>query len=129
MFEEKPSFLSRMEDERVVEGSNTVLECVSTGSPKPHISWSKDNVLIRGNVDELSRIRIKDGGSFLIVKDVRLEDAGRYECLLSNAVGVARDSLTLSVIPSKFSVQRFFEEINVFFYINKVTSLVVSCVR
>jgi len=89
-----------MEDERVVEGSNTVLECESTGSPKPHISWSKDSVLIREG-DEQSRIRIKDHGSFLIIKDVRLEDAGRYECLLSNAVGTARDFLSLTVIPSE----------------------------
>jgi hypothetical protein len=89
-----------MKDERVVEGSSTVLECSSTGSPRPQIAWSKDNVIIHSG-DDNSRIRLKEDGSLLVIKDVRLSDGGRYECILSNAVGTARDFLVLTVIPSK----------------------------
>lgn len=88
-----------MKDERVVEGSNTILECLASGSPKPQISWSKDNVLVKEGKE---RYFLKENGSFLIIKDIQLEDAGRFECLLSNAVGTARDFLTLTVIPSTF---------------------------
>lgn len=90
-----------MKNERVVQGSSTVLECIANGSPRPQIVWSKDNVIIHIG-DDNSRIRLKEDGSLLVIKDVRLSDGGRYECILSNAVGTARDFLIMTVIPSKF---------------------------
>lgn len=86
----------------MVEGGSTVLECSANGSPRPQITWSKDNVIVHGG-DDTSRIRLKEDGSLLVIKDAQLTDAGRYECILSNAVGTARDFLVLSVIPSTFS--------------------------
>lgn len=89
-----------MEDERAVEGSNAILECTANGSPQPMISWNKDDIVIT-NTSDNSRYQFKDDGALLIIKNVQLEDAGRYECLISNAIGSARDSSYLTVIPSK----------------------------
>lgn len=89
-----------MEDERAVEGSNAILECPAIGSPQPLISWSKSDKTIT-NTSENSRYQFKDDGALLIIKNVQLEDEGRYECYISNAIGSARDSSYLTVIPSK----------------------------
>lgn len=89
-----------MEDEKAVEGSNAILECAASGSPPPVISWNKDDTAITNSSDS-SRYQFKDNGALLIIKNIQLEDSGRYECLISNAIGSARDSSYLSVIPSK----------------------------
>ena len=61
----------------MVEGGSILLECSAEGSPRPHISWSKDNVLVHPGTED-SRIRLKENGSLLIIRDVKLSDAGRY---------------------------------------------------
>lgn len=97
-----------MEDEKAVEGSNAILECSANGSPQPMISWSKNGEAILISNDSEPRHQFKDNGGLLIIKNVQLEDAGRYECLISNAIGSARDSSYLSVIPSMWPIVPFF---------------------
>ena len=100
MFAETPSFSDPMEDESAVEGSNAILACLANGSPKPMISWNKDGVVLTEGTDK--RYHMTENGSLFLIKDVHLSDSGRYECLLSNAVGTTRGFSTLTVLPSKF---------------------------
>ncbi|CAG7816748.1 unnamed protein product [Allacma fusca] len=93
-----PSFSDPMEDENAVEGNNAILACLASGSPKPQISWNKEGVPITPNKDK--RFHFTENGSLLLIKDVQMQDAGRYECLLSNAVGTTRGVSTLSVLPN-----------------------------
>ena len=95
---ETPSFSDAMEDESAVEGSNAILECLASGSPKPHISWNKEGVLITEGLEK--RYHLTENGSLLLIKDVQPEDEGRYECVLTNAVGTARGFSTLTILPS-----------------------------
>ena len=64
------------------------------GRPRPSISWLHDDVAVAAEDRRLVRA---DGGEFLIVLDVRPEDAGSYSCLLSNAFGKRRHTLHLAV--------------------------------
>ncbi|OZC09894.1 fibronectin type III domain protein [Onchocerca flexuosa] len=68
------------EEVSVKVGSKLKLMCIFGGRPLPNITWSKLN-------DELPITRLKDFksqeadyGKALIIENVRLEDAGIYEC-------------------------------------------------
>lgn len=89
-----------MEDENAIEGNSAILECVANGSPKPQVSWSKDGVQLTEAMEK--RYHLTENGSLLVIKDVQVEDSGKYECLLSNAVGTARGTSTLTVLPGRF---------------------------
>lgn len=57
-----------------------------SGSPRPQIAWSKDNVIIHSG-DDNSRIRLKEAGSLLVIKDVRYSDHGKVKFLGYNSSG------------------------------------------
>ena len=88
-----PSFVERMHDESALEGSHAILECLASGSPRPAVTWTKDGTPLT----EDAKFHVADNGSFLVIRNVAAGDAGRYECLLTNAVGTARGSSILTV--------------------------------
>ncbi|KAL0963271.1 hypothetical protein UPYG_G00352000 [Umbra pygmaea] len=64
--------------------SKAVLPCVTLGSPKPEISWIKDDELIQ----VIDRISILDNGA-LKIHNIKKEDAGQYRCVAKNSFGIA----------------------------------------
>ncbi|XP_061119263.1 muscle, skeletal receptor tyrosine-protein kinase [Conger conger] len=64
--------------------SKAVLPCVTLGNPKPHISWIKDDDLVKIN----DRISILDYGA-LKIHNIKKEDAGHYRCVARNSFGIA----------------------------------------
>jgi len=99
-----------MEDESAIEGSNAILECLASGFPKPQIVWSKDGIQITESLDK--RYHLTENGSLLVIKDVQTEDNGKYECLLTNAVGTAKGVSTLTVLAGKLPHYFFFLHLN-----------------
>ncbi|KAM6984691.1 muscle, skeletal receptor tyrosine-protein kinase [Aplochiton taeniatus] len=64
--------------------SKAVLPCVTLGNPKPHVSWIKDDDLVK--VSE--RVSILDYGA-LKIHNIQKQDAGQYRCVARNSFGMA----------------------------------------
>ncbi|CAG2167829.1 unnamed protein product, partial [Oppiella nova] len=83
-------------EETAFVGSNVELKCQFGGSPAPAISWSKDSMSLPENAREVN--------NELWIRNVRLENAGRYICTATSSHGVllSRDYVILNVrvIPS-----------------------------
>ena len=71
-------------------GENVTLDCVTTGSPSPTVTWS--------GVDELPKSsRVESNGS-LIIENVTQSDLGQYYvCTASNDLGTKSHSVTLKL--------------------------------
>ncbi|XP_038627960.1 leucine-rich repeats and immunoglobulin-like domains protein 1 isoform X3 [Tachyglossus aculeatus] len=93
---ETPSLVIPLEDRMVVVGDTVALQCKTTGSPPPRITWLKGDHPLR--VTE--RHHFTPGNQLLIVRNVVLEDAGTYTCEMSNALGTERAHSQLSILPS-----------------------------
>ncbi|XP_050411578.1 leucine-rich repeats and immunoglobulin-like domains protein 2 [Patella vulgata] len=91
---ETPSFIRKMEDKKFThEGDTTVLECMASGSPKPRLTWMKDNKPL-----ELSeRHFFTADDQLLIIVETKKSDAGGYTCEMSNTLGTQRGNSILKV--------------------------------
>ena len=77
-------------------GQSITLECVASGTPKPHIKW------IRGE-ESLSfvtnpNLLMVDGGKKLQIINAQLLDADGYTCVASNVAGNATKEFLLKVL-------------------------------
>ena len=73
-----------------------MLNCNSSGNPKPKIKWSRVTSYGYKVIKENNRTFLYDNGS-LIIKDVDLKDRGQYVCQASNTEGVVEKHLLLMV--------------------------------
>ncbi|XP_032050164.1 leucine-rich repeats and immunoglobulin-like domains protein 1 [Aythya fuligula] len=93
---ETPSLIHPLEDHVVSVGETVALQCKATGSPPPRITWLKgDQPLV---VTE--RHHFTSGNQLLIVRNVILEDAGKYTCEMSNTLGTERAHSHVSILQS-----------------------------
>eukprot|EP00069_Balaena_mysticetus_P017492 bmy_10593T0 len=91
-----PSLAVPLEDRVASVGETVALQCKATGSPPPRITWLKgDRPLIL-----TERHHFTPGNQLLVVQNVVAEDAGRYTCEMSNALGTERAHSQLSVLPT-----------------------------
>lgn len=97
---ETPSFLKLMENKDVRVGQAVVLECLSTGSPRPRLKWFKDGIELRPS----ERYHFTAEDELLIIRNTQPEDAGRYECELSNPLGNEKGYSKLTIIPASGSL-------------------------
>nr|XP_042896680.1 basement membrane-specific heparan sulfate proteoglycan core protein [Parasteatoda tepidariorum] len=86
--EESPLDYVRKEETAFV-GSNAQLKCAVSGSPAPQLEWSKDG----GPLPENARVINNE----LWLRDLRMENAGRYICTATNSAGRTRDYVILNV--------------------------------
>lgn len=93
---ETPSLVVPLEDRVVSVGETVALQCKATGSPPPRITWLKGN----RPLSLTERHHFTPGNQLLVVQNVVAEDAGRYTCEMSNALGTERAHSQLSVAPS-----------------------------
>lgn len=85
-----------LEDHVVSVGETVALQCKATGSPPPRITWLKgDQPLIM-----TERHHFTPGNQLLIVRNVVLEDAGKYTCEMSNTLGTERAHSHVSILQS-----------------------------
>ncbi|XP_062857960.1 hemicentin-1 [Trichomycterus rosablanca] len=90
-----PSIRSSGPAERSVVLHNAVsLQCVTNGVPAPSITWLRD-----GHPVDITQglLKLESGGRVLHIKEARLEDAGKYTCVATNAAGEAQQHIRLSV--------------------------------
>ncbi|ELU11894.1 hypothetical protein CAPTEDRAFT_221265 [Capitella teleta] len=94
---ETPSFVSPMVDKVSVLGDTSVLECLASGSPKPHLTWFKD----REELVVTERHFLTADDQLLIIVQTTADDAGLYTCVMSNTLGTEKGVTELSVVTSR----------------------------
>ncbi|ELW72461.1 Peroxidasin-like protein [Tupaia chinensis] len=94
-----PSFVIRPQDTEVLVGTSTTLECVATGHPLPHVTWTRGN----GQALDGSRHVATPGG--LHLPNVALQDHGLFTCHANNSHGSAQAAANIIVhAPPRFMV-------------------------
>uniref|UniRef100_F6QD70 Hemicentin 2 n=1 Tax=Ornithorhynchus anatinus TaxID=9258 RepID=F6QD70_ORNAN len=73
-------------------GHSALLDCVAHGDPAPVIRWIKDGLPVWGSANR----RQLRNGSLAISRTVS-DDAGRYQCVAENEVGVVERVITLTL--------------------------------
>ncbi|XP_075792870.1 hemicentin-1 isoform X2 [Pelodiscus sinensis] len=86
--------LEMPENISTVEKNPVTLICEVSGIPLPSIIWLKNGRPISLN----SSVRILSGGRMLRFTQTKVEDAGQYTCIVTNAAGEARKHFGLSVL-------------------------------
>ncbi|XP_054440698.1 hemicentin-2 [Pteronotus mesoamericanus] len=87
---EAPRVSIHTRSQRFSQGMEVRVSCSASGSPAPHISWSRDGHTLQGD----SRIHV-DGQGTLVIRGVAPEDAGNYSCQAANEVGTDEETVTL----------------------------------
>ncbi|XP_068269359.1 LOW QUALITY PROTEIN: protein sidekick-2 [Nyctibius grandis] len=81
-----PNITRGPQDSTVIDGMSVILNCETSGAPRPAITWQKgERVLASGSV-QLPRFTLLESGS-LLVSPAHLADAGTYTCLATNSRG------------------------------------------
>jgi len=83
---EAPSFVRRMEDQVTEVGSTAVIQCMTTGSPRPKLTWLKDGVVIVAT----PRHFFTASDQLLVIVQTTVRDSGNYTCVTTNILGSDR---------------------------------------
>ncbi|XP_037123532.1 leucine-rich repeat and fibronectin type III domain-containing protein 1 [Syngnathus acus] len=79
----------------VMEGQGVTLKCKAVGDPEPKIHWrSPDGKLVHNN----SRTILYENGT-LDILITTLKDSGAFNCVASNAAGIATAAVEINMIP------------------------------
>ncbi|XP_025778366.1 peroxidasin-like protein [Puma concolor] len=94
----KPSFIIQPQDTKVLVGTSTTLECMATGHPHPHVTWTRGS----GEALDGSRHLATSGGLYL--QNVTLQDHGRFTCHADNNQGSVQATANIIVqAPPQFT--------------------------
>ena len=74
-------------------GNTARFVCNSSGEPPPALLWLRNGRPVQPN----GRVKIQSHG-VLLINQLSLDDAGYYQCLASNSLGMACATAKLSVI-------------------------------
>lgn len=108
--QEPPTFIGELKKDYVaVEGQDISLSCSVIGSPKPEITWFKNNNPIFIDNIQFKLLPSND----LYISEINENDIGIYTCEAINIVGVTNQTINLIVhVPPKFkSSQNMFTAI------------------
>lgn len=94
---EAPAFVRPMRSKQVAAGDTAVLECLSSGSPKPRLTWLKDGAPLVTT----ERHFLVAEAQLLVITDSRPSDSGQYACEMTNTLGIERGLSLLKVVPVK----------------------------
>ncbi|KAM9256723.1 LOW QUALITY PROTEIN: hemicentin-2 [Cariama cristata] len=83
----------------VIKGGETVLECEAMGTPPPTVTWMKDGQPVASG----DGILLTEQGRRLHIPEAEVVHAGRYTCLVANAVGQEQREFDVAVhVPPEF---------------------------
>ena len=74
----------------VNESGTASFQCSVSGNPEPAVVWSK-----RGNLSEVSKSAVSKGR--FVLKNVKTNDSGEYQCSATNILGHAQTLVQLVV--------------------------------
>ncbi|KAL6742625.1 hypothetical protein Aduo_015757 [Ancylostoma duodenale] len=102
-----PQILTSLKDAQVDEGSRFEFVARIEGEPEPKISWLKDGIDVKNNIDY--RQDYINGVASLVIEETFIEDTATYTVRATNAGGVAESSAKLTV-KSRSAVSSLLEE-------------------
>lgn len=89
------NFFTQVTKPYVMEGQGVTLKCKAMGDPDPTIHWRfPDGKLVHNN----SRTILYDNGT-LDILITTLKDSGAFNCVASNAAGIATAAVEVNMIP------------------------------
>ncbi|CAL8240298.1 unnamed protein product [Merluccius merluccius] len=91
-----PVFHIKLRDHVLLEGDPVTLSCLPAGSPHPHIAWVKDKKPLEIDT-RMNLIACPDGRQLVMIMQTTRKDAGLYECMATNPLGVVSSSCTISL--------------------------------
>ncbi|CAN7989111.1 unnamed protein product [Ixodes hexagonus] len=94
---EAPAFVRPMKSKQVHAGDSALLECMSSGSPRPRLSWLKDGEPLVAT----ERHFFAADAQLLVIMESRPSDSGQYTCEMANTLGIERGLSVLKVLPAK----------------------------
>lgn len=89
----QPRFTVEPQDQLVDEGSFASLDCLVIGSPQPVISWSKNGLPYKPELNS-----VVSSNSTIQIFVVSSKDVGIYECVASNEFGTVSKRASITVI-------------------------------
>ncbi|KAJ7986519.1 hypothetical protein DPEC_G00340710 [Dallia pectoralis] len=92
-----PSFIEKLQNTSVSEGSPVRLECRVSAVPYPQIFWKKENESITHNTDRVSMHQDNCGYLCMIIQPAMKEDAGWYTVSAKNEAGIVSSTARLDV--------------------------------
>ncbi|CAH1249635.1 HMCN1 [Branchiostoma lanceolatum] len=96
-----PEFLSKPEDQTVMEGQSVEFSCEVEGDPEPQVIWSKDSrPLHEGGQFSITTV---DFSSTLEIDNVTLDNKGTYTCTIRNKHSEKKCTVTLNVDERPFA--------------------------
>ncbi|KAM4711372.1 striated muscle preferentially expressed protein kinase [Anableps anableps] len=98
-----PRFVKPLEDATAPAGSEVRLDCIITGSPPPTVTWRKDNVKLRS--DAFYAVQTEGKMHTLLIKELRVHNAGSYCVTAANMAGTSSCSATLYIQSEPSHVQ------------------------
>ncbi|CAO2637046.1 Immunoglobulin-like and fibronectin type III domain-containing protein 1 [Lemmus lemmus] len=92
---QKPRFLVGLRAHLLPQGCECRMSCAVQGSPRPHVTWFKNNQ----SLDRNPALYITDmlGVCSLVIPSVSLKDSGEYKAVAENPLGQAVSTATLIV--------------------------------
>lgn len=81
---------------KIVEGENANIECKAIGKPPPTFTWIKS--LTQQNLSIADRFGVDPVTGVLTITNVNREDSGEYQCIATNAAGMATANMQVDVI-------------------------------
>uniref|UniRef100_A0A8C1TBL7 Immunoglobulin superfamily, DCC subclass, member 4 n=1 Tax=Cyprinus carpio TaxID=7962 RepID=A0A8C1TBL7_CYPCA len=88
-----PVILQPPEPVSLSRGNTARFVCNSSGDPPPALRWLKNGEPVQSN----ARVKTQNPG-VLLINQLRLDDAGYYQCIAANSLGTACATAKLSVI-------------------------------
>ena len=94
-----PIFLQKLDKIDAVENCEAELCVEVSGNPKPTITWLKNSEPV--NLSDTKKYEEKINGNFysLFIKSIAVNDAGTYQCSVSNTAGKASSLGKLTIYP------------------------------
>uniref|UniRef100_A0A4W5NH55 receptor protein-tyrosine kinase n=1 Tax=Hucho hucho TaxID=62062 RepID=A0A4W5NH55_9TELE len=89
----RPWLRQNLTNQDINSSSTLTMACYALGVPPPYITWYKDNL----PVQEGPGITLREDG-VLMIKRVKKDDEGLYECLASNGEGSVKASAVVTVV-------------------------------
>ena len=93
--EQAPILLTQLNDQKVIEGNDCILEVKYSGEPTPTVDWTKNGKEV--NKGRRLELISKAGVTMLRILSVRKSDSGEYTVLLTNKHGSETSSACVSV--------------------------------
>nr|XP_035136599.2 immunoglobulin-like and fibronectin type III domain-containing protein 1 isoform X1 [Callithrix jacchus]XP_054103972.1 immunoglobulin-like and fibronectin type III domain-containing protein 1 isoform X1 [Callithrix jacchus]XP_054103973.1 immunoglobulin-like and fibronectin type III domain-containing protein 1 isoform X1 [Callithrix jacchus] len=95
---QKPRFLVGLRSHLLPQGCECCMSCAVQGSPRPHVTWFKNDQSLEGNPGVYSTDLL--GVCSLTIPSVSPKDSGEYKAVAENMLGQAVSTATLIVIES-----------------------------